>query len=194
MYSKQRYMIKFQWLATGWWFSPVSSTNKSHRHDITEILLKAVLTTINLPPITTNIVSSNPTHGEVYSIQHYVIVCQWLAACWWFSLGTLVSFTNKTVPRYNWNIVESGIQHHNPIHQMTCYLQEWYWLENQWKIADAITPPFKMVIFCLFWQCPTTFGKQFSEENSWNQLDNWKKIISVVIRINKLCFILSYTV
>ena len=24
-------------------------------------------------PITTNIVSSNPTHGEVYSIQHYVI-------------------------------------------------------------------------------------------------------------------------
>jgi hypothetical protein len=24
-------------------------------------------------PITTNIVSSNPVHGEVYSIQHYVI-------------------------------------------------------------------------------------------------------------------------
>ena len=32
-----------QWLATGLWFSlgtPVSSTNKSDRHDITEILLK----------------------------------------------------------------------------------------------------------------------------------------------------------
>jgi hypothetical protein len=28
-------------------------------------------------PITTNIVNLNPTHGEVYSIQHYVIkVCQ----------------------------------------------------------------------------------------------------------------------
>ena len=25
-------------------------------------------------PITTNIVSSNPVHGEVYSIQHYVIM------------------------------------------------------------------------------------------------------------------------
>jgi hypothetical protein len=24
-------------------------------------------------PITTNVVSSNPAHGEVYSIQHYVI-------------------------------------------------------------------------------------------------------------------------
>ena len=24
-------------------------------------------------PITTNVVSSNPVHGEVYSIQHYVI-------------------------------------------------------------------------------------------------------------------------
>ena len=40
-----------QWLATGRWFSlgtPVSSTNKSDRHDIIEILLKVVLNTINL--------------------------------------------------------------------------------------------------------------------------------------------------
>jgi hypothetical protein len=32
-----------QWLATGWWFSqgiPVSSTNKTDSHDITEILYK----------------------------------------------------------------------------------------------------------------------------------------------------------
>ena len=35
---------------TGWWFStgiPVSSTNKTDRHDITEILLKVSLNTIN---------------------------------------------------------------------------------------------------------------------------------------------------
>jgi len=35
-----------QWLATGRWFSPgppVSSTNKTDRHDITEILLKVAL-------------------------------------------------------------------------------------------------------------------------------------------------------
>ena len=41
-----------QWLATGWWFSPgtpVSSTNKTDRHNITEILLKVALGTINQP-------------------------------------------------------------------------------------------------------------------------------------------------
>ena len=42
-----------QWLVAGWWLSlwnPVSSTNKTDRHDITEILLKVVLTTITLTP------------------------------------------------------------------------------------------------------------------------------------------------
>ena len=39
-----------QWFVTGRWFSavtPVSSTNKTNRHDITEILLKVALNTIN---------------------------------------------------------------------------------------------------------------------------------------------------
>ena len=42
-----------QWLAAGWWFSPgtpVSSTKKTDRHDITEILLKVALNTITLTP------------------------------------------------------------------------------------------------------------------------------------------------
>jgi len=41
-----------QWLATGQSFSPgtpVSTTNKTERHDITEILLKVALSTINQP-------------------------------------------------------------------------------------------------------------------------------------------------
>ena len=40
-----------QGLATGWWFSPgtpVSSTNKTDHHDITEILLKVALNTVTL--------------------------------------------------------------------------------------------------------------------------------------------------
>jgi hypothetical protein len=44
-----------QWLSTGLWFSlgtPVSSTNKTDRHDIAEILLKVVLNTITLIPYT----------------------------------------------------------------------------------------------------------------------------------------------
>ena len=41
-------------------------------------------------------------------------VCQWLVAGRWFSLGTPVSSANKTKqPRYNWNIVESGVKHHS---------------------------------------------------------------------------------
>jgi hypothetical protein len=42
-----------QLLAVGGRFSPgipVSLTNKTDRHDITEILLKVALNTINLPP------------------------------------------------------------------------------------------------------------------------------------------------
>jgi hypothetical protein len=42
-----------QQLATGWWFSlgtPVSSTNKTDRHYIAEILLKVALNTITLTP------------------------------------------------------------------------------------------------------------------------------------------------
>jgi hypothetical protein len=37
-----------QQLAAGQWFSPVSSTNKTHYHDITEILLKVALNIITL--------------------------------------------------------------------------------------------------------------------------------------------------
>ena len=39
----------WQWLTTGWWFSPgppISHTNKTDRHDITEILLKVALNAI----------------------------------------------------------------------------------------------------------------------------------------------------
>jgi hypothetical protein len=47
-----------QWLATGKWFSPglpVSSTNKTYHHDITEILLKVALNTIKQTNKQTNI-------------------------------------------------------------------------------------------------------------------------------------------
>jgi hypothetical protein len=48
--------------------------------------------------VTTNVVSSNPTHGEVYSILHVRDkVYQLLAALGqWFSPGTPVSSINKT--------------------------------------------------------------------------------------------------
>jgi hypothetical protein len=49
-------------------------------------------------PITTKDASLNPTHGEMYLIQHYVIKCvsDLQKAGQWFSLGSPVSSTNKT--------------------------------------------------------------------------------------------------
>ena len=47
-------------------------------------------------PITTNAVSSNSDHGEVYSIQHYVINLSVTCVGLWFYLDTPVSSTNKT--------------------------------------------------------------------------------------------------
>ena len=48
--------------------------------------------------ITTKVVSSNPVHGEVYSIQHYLIrlFSNSRHAGLWFSPVTPVSSTNKT--------------------------------------------------------------------------------------------------
>jgi hypothetical protein len=47
--------------------------------------------------IATKVVRSNPVHGEVYAMQHYVIkLVSDLRQGEWFSLGTLISSTNKT--------------------------------------------------------------------------------------------------
>jgi hypothetical protein len=47
-------------------------------------------------PITTDNVSSNSAHGEVYSIPHYVIKFVSDSRQLWFSPGTPVSSTNNT--------------------------------------------------------------------------------------------------
>jgi hypothetical protein len=57
LYHIMLYQEVWQWLATGRWFSPdplVSSTNKTDCHDVTEILLKVALNTINLTPANIN--------------------------------------------------------------------------------------------------------------------------------------------
>jgi hypothetical protein len=64
-------------------------------------------------------------------------VCQRLATCQWFSTGSPVSSTNKIdLPRYNWNIVESGVKHHAtdpPIDHVSAYnwsLVGWFPRDN----------------------------------------------------------------
>jgi hypothetical protein len=58
-------------------------------------------------PITTKVVSSNHAHGEVYSIQLYVI--KFVSDLW--QVGGFLHY-QKWSPRYNWNSVETGVKHH----------------------------------------------------------------------------------
>ena len=65
-----------QWLATGQWYSPgtpVSPTNKTDRHDITEKLLKVALKTINQKSLTPFTFSKKGygCKGTWEIIQHY---------------------------------------------------------------------------------------------------------------------------
>jgi hypothetical protein len=61
----------FQLLATGWWFStgaPLSSTNKTDCHDITEILLKVELNTITLNKSCSHDIAENILKVELNTI------------------------------------------------------------------------------------------------------------------------------
>jgi hypothetical protein len=65
-------------LATGRWFSPVttvSSTNKTYLHDITEILLKVALSTINQPTATTSPLAQVP---DLVEHMHVLYIWSWI--------------------------------------------------------------------------------------------------------------------
>ena len=64
--------IVCQWLETGRWFTPVVSTNKTDRHDITEILLKVALSTITLTLNPVYSVYIKSTRQWRYSVHIYI--------------------------------------------------------------------------------------------------------------------------
>jgi hypothetical protein len=66
-----------------------------------------VIGTCTCVPITTNVVSSNPSGNTTFCDK----VCQWLVTGQWFSPGTVDSSTNKTESQYSLYNVESGIKH-----------------------------------------------------------------------------------
>ena len=55
----------------------------------------------------TKVVSSNPADDEVYSIQHYAI--KFVSDCGFLRFSPPINWPS----RYNRNIVEGGIKHHN---------------------------------------------------------------------------------
>ena len=102
----QHYVIKVcQWLVTDQWFSagpPVSSTNKTDRHDITEILLKVAFNTIkpnqSQPSFGHCLVSSNFSFkvcsGERFRLKHNPLMWSYhnvhSAACYSFWVWILL--------------------------------------------------------------------------------------------------------
>ena len=70
MYSMQHYVIKFvSFLRHVSGFLRVSSTNKTDRHDVTEILLKMALNTINQTKINIIVLYSLGVNPAVTAIQ-----------------------------------------------------------------------------------------------------------------------------
>ena len=65
-----------QWLASGRWFSPclpISSTNKTYGHDITEILLKVALNTIKQQTILWGSIDPNETFAPKFWKKIYLL-------------------------------------------------------------------------------------------------------------------------
>ena len=63
------------------------------------------------------LVSSNPVNGDVYSIHHYLIkFVSDLQQVGGFSGYSGFLHQLNCPPRYNWNIVESGVKHHKQNH------------------------------------------------------------------------------
>jgi hypothetical protein len=66
-------------------------------------------------PITTNVVSSNLLHGEVFSIQHYVIkIVSELQQVGCFLWVLRFPPPIKSITTKKWNVVESDDKHHKP--------------------------------------------------------------------------------
>jgi hypothetical protein len=101
-----------QLLGTGRWFSsctPVSSTNKTDHHDITEILLKVVLNTIDQPPLFSSPLFSK-CHQHTKSAQSFDYKCipisYKLGKYFWMS----IYFETNT---FDWNVYPVKQWHSN---------------------------------------------------------------------------------
>jgi hypothetical protein len=63
------------------------------------------------------------------------IVCQWLATGQWFSLDTDFLYQQNWPSRYNRNIVESDVKHHNKVMVATVKLSKWWvQLNHCWHV------------------------------------------------------------
>ena len=104
---------------------------------------------VYLQSTTTSSSSSYPVHGEVYSIQHYVIkYCQWLATGQWFSPGspvykTLIELYVMILLMYKIFIIY--------IYMYICTLYIWlvHWLKDECWYIDGMTSVFTCYVLLI---------------------------------------------
>ena len=89
-----------------------------HNHMVVLQLRVHIHVPMQSASITTNVVSLNATHGEVYSIQHCVI--KFVSDLWQVSGFLLVLRLPSPLKLTSMiNVVESGIKHHSPTQPKT---------------------------------------------------------------------------
>ena len=95
------------------------------------------------------------------------IVCQSLAAGWWFSLATPPPINTQWLSQFCWNNVESGVKHHNtPCY--VCYAESTsgsllcilYWIHFLKYVMYVILNPIPEICFVCY-ACWIHFLKYF---------------------------------
>ena len=103
-----------QWLVTGRWFSPgtlVSFTNKTGRHDITEILLKVALNTITLtltPQCRPNMPDGDPHAWCVVTEKLVVHMSLYHSSGGTDLLNHSIWYLCKILISYDFNLIDTG--------------------------------------------------------------------------------------
>jgi hypothetical protein len=122
----------YQWVATGRWFSPgppVSSINKSDRHDLTEILLKVALSiitlTIEYPDrncTLPSLISYHPLLGwSILSLSLYASLSGCLFICLFNSVVLFISFVYRTFNPQQC-LINLKVLHYIPLPIESCFL------------------------------------------------------------------------
>ena len=75
--------------------------------------------------ITTDVVNSNLDQGEVYNIMWYSLSVTFDRSVVFSGSSDFLNQWNWP-PRYNWNIVEMGVKHHNPSPKIILILMSHY--------------------------------------------------------------------
>jgi len=103
--------------------------------------------------IITEVASSTPVHGKVYSIQHYVIrFANDSRQIDGFFRVLRYPPTVKLTSRYNWNIVESGVKHHSPIYKHH-FLETHIIPSTRKQLPSILVELYKIVISCYKNKC-----------------------------------------